>query len=426
MPGRPGGSQLSNEDLDVKHMIKSIKAREIINSRGEPTVEAEVETEDGVFRVSVPSGASRGKYEAVELRDGGNRFFGQGVLKAVKNIKEIINPKLKGEDVSNQKKIDEILIELDNTKDKSKIGANAILAVSIACCKAGAKAKNIPLYEYISQISNSIPKLPRPCFNILNGGAHAGNDLDIQEFMIIPQVKGFKENLRIGVEIYQEFKKNLEKRFGKSAINLGDEGGFAPPLNKTKDALDLAMEAVGSAGYVEEVKIGLDCAASEFFKGGKYILESKKINSEELLNFYQDLTKEYPILFFEDPFEQDDWQAWGELKIKSEKLKVLVIGDDLTVTNPERIKKAYEKKACNGIILKLNQIGTVSETIEAAKLAKEFGWKIIVSHRSGDTCDDFIADLAVGISADFIKSGAPARGERVAKYNRLLRIEEEI
>jgi len=186
------------------------------------------------------------------------------------------------------------------------------------------------------------------------------------------------------------------------------------------------MEAVGSAGYVEEVKIGLDCAASEFFKGGKYILESKKINSEELLNFYQDLTKEYPILFFEDPFEQDDWQAWGELKIKSEKLKVLVIGDDLTVTNPERIKKAYEKKACNGIILKLNQIGTVSETIEAAKLAKEFGWKIIVSHRSGDTCDDFIADLAVGISADFIKSGAPARGERVAKYNRLLRIEEEI
>jgi len=401
-------------------MIKSIKAREIINSRGEPTVEAEVETEDGVFRASVPSGASRGKYEAVELKDGGNRLFGQGVLKAVKNIKEIIEPKLKGEDVSDQKEIDEILIKLDNTKDKSKIGANAILAVSIACCKAGAKAKNIPLYQYISQISNSTFKLPRPCFNILNGGMHAGNDLDIQEFMVIPQMEGFKENLRIGVEIYQELKKILEKRFGKSAINIGNEGGFAPPLNKTKDALDLVMEAVGSAGYVEKVKIGLDCAASRFFEKGKYILESKKLNSEELLNFYQDLTKEYPILFFEDPFEQDDWQAWEKMS------NLLVVGDDLTVTNPERIKKAYEKKACNGMILKPNQIGTVSETIEAAKLAKEFGWKIIVSHRSGDTCDDFIADLAVGLSADFIKSGAPARGERVTKYNRLLRIEQEI
>lgn len=401
-------------------MIKSIKAREIINSRGEPTVESEVETEDGVFRASVPSGASRGKYEAVELKDGGNRLFGQGVLKAVKNIKEIIEPKLKGEDVSNQKKIDEILIELDNTKDKSKIGANAILAVSVACCKAGAKAKNIPLYQYISQISNSTFKLPKPCFNILNGGAHAGNDLDIQEFMIIPQIKGFKENLRIGVEIYQELKRILEKEFGKSAVNLGDEGGFAPPLKKTKHALDLIMEAIKSAGYLGKVKIGLDCAASEFFKDEKYILESKKLNSEELLSFYQDLVKEYPILFFEDPFEQDDWQAWGKMS------NPLVVGDDLTATNPERIKKAYEKKACQGIILKPNQIGTVTKTIKAAKLAKEFEWEIIVSHRSGDTCDDFIADLAVGISADFIKSGAPARGERVAKYNRVLRIEEEI
>jgi len=254
----------------------------------------------------------------------------------------------------------------------------------------------------------------------LNGGMHAGNDLDIQEFMVIPQMEGFKENLRIGVEIYQELKKILEKRFGKSAINLGNEGGFAPPLNKTKHALDLIMEAIKSAGYVEEVKIGLDCAASKFFKGGKYILENKKLNSEELLNFYQDLTKEYPILFFEDPFEQDDWQAWEKMS------NLLVVGDDLTVTNPERIKKAHEKKACNGMILKPNQIGTVSETIEAAKLAKEFGWKIIVSHRSGDTCDDFIADLAVGISSDFIKSGAPARGERATKYNRVLRIEEEI
>ena len=401
-------------------MIKSIRAREIINSRGEPTVEAEVETEDGVFRASVPSGASKGKYEAVELKDGGDRFSGQGVLKAVENIEEIIEPNLRGKDVSNQEKIDQILIQLDNTKNKSKIGTNAILAVSIACCKAGAKAKNIPLYKYISQISNSTFKLPKPCFNVLNGGAHAGNDLDIQEFMVIPQIESFKENLRIGVEIYQKLKKILEKRFGKSAINLGDEGGFAPPLNKTRHALDLIKEAIKSAGYVEKVKIGLDCAASEFFKKGKYILESKEFNPEELLNFYEDLAKEYPILFFEDPFEQDDWQAWEKMS------NLLVVGDDLTVTNPQRIKKAYEEKACNGIILKPNQIGTVSETIKAAKLAREFEWKIIVSHRSGDTCDDFIADLAVGISADFIKSGAPARGERVAKYNRLLRIEEEI
>lgn len=268
------------------------------------------------------------------------------------------------------------------------------MAVSVACCKAGAKAKNIPLYQYISQISNSTFKLPKPCFNILNGGAHAGNDLDIQEFMIIPQIKGFKENLRIGVEIYQELKRILEKEFGKSAVNLGDEGGFAPPLKKTKHALDLIMEAIKSAGYLGKVKIGLDCAASEFFKDEKYILESKKLNSEELLSFYQDLVKEYPILFFEDPFEQDDWQAWGKMS------NPLVVGDDLTATNPERIKKAYEKKACQGIILKPNQIGTVTKTIKAAKLAKEFEWEIIVSHRSGDTCDDFIADLAVGISAD--------------------------
>lgn len=401
-------------------MIKLIRAREIINSRGEPTVEAEVETEDGIFRASVPSGASKGKYEAVELKDGGDRLFGQGVLKAVQNIKEIIEPNLKGKDVSNQEKIDQILIQLDNTKDKSKIGANAILAVSIACCKAGAKAKKVSLYKYISQISDSTFKLPKPCFNVLNGGAHAGNDLDIQEFMIIPQMESFKENLRIGVEIYQELKKILEKKFGKSAINLGDEGGFAPPLNKTKHALDLVMQAIKSAGYVGKVKIGLDCAASEFFKKGKYILESQEFDSKELLNFYEDLAKEYPILFFEDPFEQDDWPAWEKMS------NLLVVGDDLTVTNPERIKKAHEKKACKGIILKPNQIGTVTETIKAAKLAKEFKWKIIVSHRSGDTCDDFIADLAVGISADFIKSGAPARGERVVKYNRLLRIEQEI
>ncbi len=439
--------------------IKSIKAREILDSRGNPTVKAIVETKNGFFSACVPSGASRGSYEALELRDGGKRFLGKGVLKAVKNIEEIIAPRLKSEKILPQKKIDKILIDLDGTSDKSRLGANAILAVSIACLKAGARASNEPLYKYITQIyqegihlksqsktnfRNSFP-FPKACFNILNGGVHAGNDLDIQEFMIIPQFGLFKENLRAASEVYHTLKGILAQRVGKSAINVGDEGGFAPPFHKTKEALNFIMTAIQLAGYQGKIKIGLDCAASEFFKGKYYQFEGKERSGEELLEFYQTLTKNYPILFLEDPFSQDDWANFrrittffkNELKVDFSALpqnnnvsqnqrEILVIGDDLLATNPERIKEAQAKKACSGMIIKPNQIGTVTETFKAVRLAKNFGWKTIVSHRSGETCDDFIADFAVGVESEFIKSGAPARGERVSKYNRLLEIEEAL
>jgi len=422
-------------------IIKNLKAREILDSRGEPTVEVELKTDLGIFRASVPSGKSIGKYEAFELRDGEKRYFGKGVLKAVKNINQIIAPKLKGEDVTEQSKIDKILIDLDGTKNKSRLGTNAIVGVSMAVCRAGAAAKNIPLYKYINKtlkLAEVRPRLtlPIPCFNIINGGVHAGNDLDIQEFMIIParigyaegvaggpQTKSFKENLRVGAEIYHALKDILEEKFGKTATNLGDEGGFSPPLEKTKNALDLIIEAIKRAGYQNKVKIGLDCAASQFFEDKKYILEGKELTSEELLKIYQNLIGEYPISFFEDPFSEEDLGGWQMLSLNS---KFLIVGDDLLVTNPERIKRAQELKLCNSLLLKINQIGTISEALTAAKLAKSFGWKIIVSHRSGETIDSFISDFAVGIKADFIKSGAPARGERVAKYNRLLKIEEEI
>ena len=411
--------------------IKNIKAREILDSRGNPTVEVELETEEGIFVASVPSGASTGKYEAVELRDGGERYRGKGVLKAIKNIQGVIFPAIKNKDVSNQKEIDELMIELDGTPNKSRLGANAILPVSMAVCRAGATATNLPLYQYITQIFNSgskfqVPsfKIPVPSFNIINGGAHAGNDLDIQEFMVLPQQESFLENLRVGSEIYHILKEIVEKKYGEEAMNVGDEGGFAPPVSDTKEVLDLIIKAIKD---YPKTKIGLDCAASQFFQDKKYHLEKKVFNSKELSFFYCELVKAYPIILLEDPFAEDDWEGWQKLISNFQFLisKPLVIGDDLTVTNPKRIKEAQEKKACNGLLLKINQIGTISEAIEAGKLARFFEWKVMVSHRSGETNDDFIADLAVGIGADFIKSGAPARGERVAKYNRLLKIEED-
>ena len=390
--------------------VKSIKAREILNSRCEFTLEAEVITEKGVFIASVPAGASKGRYEAKAIESS----------KAVENIEKIIAPELIGQNSTEQEKIDEILIKLDNTKDKSNLGANAILAVSMACCRAGASSRNLSLFQHIKGTKNW--SMPIPCFNILNGGAHAGNDLSIQEFMIVPQEKTFKENLKIGVRIYQILKQILSEKFGKPSTNLGDEGGFAPDIKKTEQALGLIMQASELAGYSEKIKIGLDCAATQFYKNDNYDLEGEK-NRKELLEFYKDMANKYPILFLEDPFAEDDIQGFAEI-MKIGKPIENIIADDLTVTNSEKIKIAKDKKLCNGIILKPNQIGTVTEAIEAGELAKKFGWKIIVSHRSGDTCDNFIADLAVGISADFIKSGAPARGERIAKYNRLLRIEE--
>jgi len=408
--------------------IKSIKAREILNSRGEPTVEVELKTDDGIFVASVPSGASIGENEAKELRDGGKKYFGKGVLKAVGNINKIIGPRIKGKNPAKQKEIDELMIKLDGTKDKSKLGANAILPVSMAVCRAGAASKDLSLYKYISQIYRGSPPVnltlmvPTPCFNIINGGTHAGNKLDIQEFMIVPQKKLFSENLRAASEIYQGLKKILKNNFGEQAINVGDEGGFAPPISHASEALNLISQALKN---YPDTKIGLDCAASQYWKDKKYQLEGAVFTKEGLLIFYEDLIKKYPIIFLEDPFSENDWQGFQEITKKLSN-KIIIVGDDLLCTNPRRIKEAEKKNACRGAIIKPNQIGTITETIEAVKLAKSFNWKIIISHRSGDTCDDFISDLAVGVGADFIKSGAPARGERLAKYNRLLKIEEEI
>ena len=389
--------------------ILSLRAKEILDSRGNPTVEVKL---NGSFNSSVPSGASVGKYEAKELRDKTKRYQGKGVLRAVRNINEIIFPKIRGE-VINYRKIDRILIELDGTKDKSKLGVNAILPVSMAVCRAEAEANGLPLWKYIGLHSKGFP---RPCFNVINGGAHAKNKLDVQEFMIVPWLSSFPKCLQAGSEIYHALRDMLGKKFG--SLPLGDEGGFAPPLKSTSQALDFILKAVKKAGYEKKVKIGLDAAASEFYSKRGYRIEGEFLKRSELLDYYLKLIDEYPLIFLEDPFHQDDWEGFGMMN-----KKILVIGDDLLATNIERIKTAFEKQACNGLLLKLNQIGTVSEALDAAKLAKSFKWKIMVSHRSGETCDDFIADLAVGISADYIKAGAPAKGERLAKYNRLLEIE---
>src|SRR3989344_1399656 len=366
--------------------ILSIKAREILDSRGSWTVEVELETPQGLFVDSCPSGASIGEYEAKTVTP----------ETAVKNINSRATSGLKGKDVLDQKEIDGILKKLN-------IGANATTPVSMAACRAGAAAKNLPLYQYIAEITDvgRLRILPKMAFNMINGGAHAANDLDFQEFMIVPQTKTVKESLQIASDIYQE----LSKKLGK---NVGDEGGFAPPFKYPEEALDILSQ--------KNIKIIIDAAAFQFFSAQKKIYN---------LDYFEDLVKKYPIIGMEGPFAENDWQNFQKI---TEKLgdRIIIIGDDLLVTNPERIKEAREKKACNGLILKVNQIGTVSEAFEAAKLAKSFGWKVMVSHRSGETNDDFIADLAVGIGADYIKAGAPARGERMAKYNRLLKIEELI
>jgi len=406
--------------------IKSIQAREILDSRGNPTVEVDLITDRGCFRDSVPSGASKGKYEAVELRDREKRYQGKGVRKAIKNVNEIITPKLKGKNVLLQKEIDNLMIKLDGTENKSRLGANAILGVSMAVCRAGAAAKNIPLWKYISQIAViKKPTLPTPSVLLIEGGAHAGNELDFQEFMIVPQYKKFSKNLQTATEIYQELKKIIKEKYTDLAINVGDEGGFAAPVRVPEGAIILILKAAEKLDYQNKIKLVLDIAASQFFKRAQYKTQMGLFTREGLLRYYSNLVSNYPILGLEDPFSEEDWQGFQEITEKFGK-KLVIIGDDLLVTNPQRIKMAKDRKACNGLLLKINQIGTISETLEAAKLAKSFGWKVMVSHRSGETLDDFISDLAVGMSADFIKAGAPARGERVAKYNRLLRIEEEL
>jgi|AntAceMinimDraft_10_1070366.scaffolds.fasta_scaffold02510_2 enolase len=420
-----------------KSKIKSIFAREIIDSRGNPTVEVDLKTDLGIFTSSVPSGASTGKNEAKELRDGGKRYNGKGVLKAVKNINEKISPKLKGKNVLDQEAIDKEMIRIDGKKDKSNLGANAILGVSMSVARAASFAINIPLYKYIADISLNVSPLfiPQPSFNILNGGVHADNGLDIQEFMIAPffkfkernkqlDKKCFKESLRISSEIYHELKKIINKKYPLGG-GVGDEGGFAPPVKNADQALSLILEAIKKIGNQEKVGIALDCAASQFFSNKKYKIDNNLFTKEKLIKYYEGLIKKYPIFALEDPFAEEDWDGFSKINERIGK-DIKIIGDDLLSTNPERIAKAHKAKACNGLLLKLNQIGTVTESIEAAHLANSFGWDIMVSHRSGETCDNFISDFAVGIGSNFIKSGAPARGERTSKYNRLLKIEEEI
>lgn len=412
--------------------ILSLKAREILDSRANPTVEVELATDKGIFIAGAPSGASTGEHEACELRDGESRRGGLGVKKAVWAVEEVIAPALSKVDINSQYVADQMMIELDGTENKTKLGANAIVAVSMAISRALAAEKGVPLYVHINQEFNKMRmqkmSLPRPCFNVINGGAHAGNDLDVQEFMIVPQADTFAENLEIGAEVYRSLKTSLKSAMGPAAINVGDEGGFAPAFKYPDQVLETISDAAQKLELQNRIKFILDVAASQFFKDGQYKTQMGEFTGEKLGDYYFELASKYPIIAIEDPFAEDDFKSWQGLKEKigQRHLKVTVIGDDLTVTNPKRMNIAQEKKACDGVIIKVNQIGTVSEAMEAVNSAKKFEWKAMVSHRSGETCDDFIADLAVGVGADFIKSGAPARGERAAKYNRLAKIEQEI
>lgn len=411
--------------------IKDIKAIEILDSKGDPTVKVKLKTVSGIFEAMVPSGASTGKLEACEIRDGTKRYNGRGVQRAVNNVNNILSVRLKGKDVEKQQKIDEVLIAIDGTQNKSQLGANAILGVSAAVCRAGAAAKKMPLYKYIACLAgNSISDIQylisniSPCFLLIEGGLHGGNDLNVQEFMITPQADSFKEKLRIGTEIYWVLRSILSEKYGKYAVNVGFEGGFAPSLEKTEKVLDLITLAAKKAGYLPKIKILLDVAASTFYQKNSYAFENSIFTSGGLLKFYSNLVESYPITAIEDPFDEEDWQGFQMI---TEKLasKITIIGDDLLVTNIQRIREAKEKKACNGLILKLNQIGTISEAIDAAKEARNNGWKVFVKHRGGETCDSFIADFVVGLGTGWIMAGAPARGERVVKYNRLLEIEAE-
>lgn len=416
--------------------IKKIHAREILDSRGNPTIEVDITTEKGLFRAGVPSGASTGIYEALELRDNDkSRYLGKGVLQAIKNVNEVIAPQLIGKNVVNQEEIDKFMIQLDGTDNKGKLGANAILGVSLAVCKAGAAEKGVPLYRHIADLAgNKEILLPVPAFNVINGGSHAGNKLAMQEFMILPiGASSFKEALRMGAEVYHTLKVIIKEQYGQDATNVGDEGGFAPNIQSNREGLELLKKAINKAGYTDKVKIGMDVAASEFFSEGKYDLDFKTKNNDksqvksedELANLYKEFIRDYPVISIEDPFDQDDWS--GYQKLTSEiGVNTQIVGDDLLVTNPKRIQKAIDNKSCNALLLKVNQIGSVTESIQASNLARSVGWGVMVSHRSGETEDSFIADLVVGLGTGQIKTGAPCRSERLAKYNQLLRIEDEL
>lgn len=404
-----------------------IKAREILDSRGNPTVE--VDMSDGGFfvRASVASGASAGKYEALELRDGDkNRYGGKGVLNALKNVSEKISPAIKDFPLGKQEDFDKKLLEIDGTENKNKLGANAILPVSLAYAKLSAATQNIPLYKYIAGLCGvDIGRSPILLFNVINGGAHAPGGPNLQEYQIVPQVSSVAESMRIGSEIYHKLKEIIKKEIGPMSANIGDEGGFVPAVKNNIEPLELIMKAASALGYENKIKIGLDAAASEFYKDGKYIIKEGEFDGAGLLKFYEEMASRFPFSHIEDPFEEESFDDFAKMTEKF-RGKIAIVGDDLTVTNIKKIKTAEEKKSCDAVIIKLNQIGTVWETLEAMRLAKTYGWKTIISHRSGETEDTFIADLAFGANADMIKTGAPARGERVAKYNQLLRIEEEM
>lgn len=406
--------------------IIDVIGREILDSRGNPTIEVEVYLDSGVMgRAQVPSGASTGEREAVELRDNDpKRYFGKGVLKAVENVNDIIAPELIGMDVFDQVGIDRLLIELDGTKNKSKLGANAILGVSLAVAKAASNELGLPLYRYIGGVNAKI--LPIPLMNVINGGLHADNKLDIQEFMIVPKkAESFREALRMGAEVFHTLKSILKSR-GYSS-NVGDEGGFAPNLSSHTEALDILVEAIEKAGYKpgEEIFISLDFAASSFYRNGKYFFEGREVDSSFIIEWCKSIVEKYPILSIEDPLSENDWEGW---KVITQELggKILLVGDDIFVTNPELIGKGIKEKVANAVLIKLNQIGTLTETLDAIELTKTNGYKTIISHRSGETEDTTIADLAVATNACFIKTGSLSRTDRICKYNQLLRIEDEL
>jgi len=420
--------------------ITGIHAREVLDSRGNPTVEVDLTTQDGLFRAMVPSGASTGIYEACELRDGGDRYLGKGVLKAINAVNTELKSKVMGMDVADQVSLDEAMIKLDGTANKTRLGANAILGISMAASHAGAASKKVPLYQHFADLAGNKETtftMPVPCFNVINGGEHAGNRLAFQEFFMIPTgAKTFKEAMQIGTECFHSLKKVIKGKYGGDATLIGDEGGFAPPVDATQ-GLELLMEAIGKAGYTDKVVVGLDVASSEFkIKGeNKYDLDFKATGSDkdpkailtgdELIDYYVELCNKFPIVTIEDAFDQDDWTNWQKF-VKKMDDRIQIVGDDLTVTNMTKIQEAINTKAANALLLKVNQIGSITESINAVKLSKQNGWGVMTSHRSGETEDTTIADIAVGLCTGEIKTGAPCRGERTAKYNQLLRIEEQL
>ena len=408
--------------------IERVHAREVLDSRGQPTIEVDVVLKNGtVGRATVPSGASTGEHEAVELRDGGKRYLGKGVGRAVDNVNRILAPRLRGREAKDQEAIDRWMIELDGTPNKGNLGANAILGVSLAVAKAQARTEKLPLYRYLG--GTRAKTLPVPMLNVLNGGVHADNNVDVQEFMIIPHgMKSFVEALRAAAEIFQTLKKVLQSRGYSTSV--GDEGGFAPRLKSNEEAIELILEAVTQSGYRsgDQVALGLDVAASGLYEEGRYVFKKSGgagKDSEEMARLYEDWVRRYPIISIEDPLGEDDWDGWTMLT-KLLGTKVQIIGDDIFVTNKQRLQRGIESNVANSILIKVNQISTLSETLETMRLAKKTGYTTVISHRSGETEDTTIADLAVATNAGQIKTGAPCRGERTAKYNQLLRIEEEL